>query len=335
MAKNKDHPGKMASSKTVNARSDDKLLEVTSQIAQANKVLGEMREYVEKILHVTSAHSDIYTQRSGRPYYPLNDGWALTFLSTGQPFFVNTEDRNLTPWIIMGGHWEPNVDLPLLTYAQPGMTILDIGAHIGYYTVKLGTKAGRSGQVMAFEPNPKVNQVCLENIKINGLAGTTRLHKFALGDKATTAKLTYSNSNMTSANLLGDQEADFSVEVEVFRIDDVVPADVSVDLIKLDAEGYETHILSGAMDVLSRSPQCAIMIELGLERWERSAPLEALVPLCGKGKVVYAVQQDGTVEFMEVDKIRPFLLTCAFHENYFFIAPIDYAEKYIGKLIRR
>lgn len=314
---------------------DDMLGMLEKQILDANRSLRELREYVEKNLYVSSIHYDLYGQRSARPYYPLDDGWALTYLSTGQPFFVNTEDRNLTPWIIMGGIWEPNVGLPLLSYAQPGMTILDIGAHIGYYTVKLGAKVGATGRVMAFEPNPKVNRVCLENIKINRLSGMTFLHKFALGDKAGKAKLTYSNSNMTSANLLGDQDADFSFDVDVFRLDDIVPEDQSVDLIKLDAEGFEAQILAGANGVLSRSPQCAIMIELGLERWERSTPLESLMPLCGEGKVAYAVREDGMVELMGLDKIRAFLLTCAFHENYFLIASAEYVEKYIGELIRR
>jgi FkbM family methyltransferase len=314
---------------------DDMLGTLEKQILEANKSLLELREYVEKNLYVSSIHYDLYGQRSARPYYPLDDGWALTYLNTGQPFFVNTEDRNLTPWIIMGGIWEPNVGLPLLSYAQPGMTILDIGAHIGYYTVKLGARAGSTGRVMAFEPNPKVNRVCLENIKINGLSGMTSLHKFALGDKAGNAKLTYSNSNMTSANLLGDQDADFSFDVDVFRLDDIVPEDHSVDLIKLDAEGFEAQILAGANGILSRSPQCAIMIELGLERWERSTPLESLMPLCGEGKVAYAVREDGMVELMAADKIRSFLLTCSFHENYFLIAPAEYAEKYIDKLIQR
>jgi FkbM family methyltransferase len=314
---------------------EDKITSLERQIDEANKSLREMQVYVEKILHVCSTHFAAYSQRSARPYYPLDNGWALTHLSTGQPFFVNTEDRNLTPWIIMGGTWESNVDLPLLTYAQPGMRVLDIGAHIGYYTVKLGAKAGHTGRVMAFEPNPKVNRVCLENIKINGLTGMTTLHKFALGDKAGNATLTYSSSNMTSANLLGDQDADFSVGVGVFPLDDVVPEEMSIDLIKLDAEGYEARILEGAKSVLARSPQCAIMIELGLERWERSAPLENLLSICGGNKVAYAVRDDGTVELMELDKIRPFLLTCAFHENYFLIAPAEYAEKYIGRLIKR
>jgi FkbM family methyltransferase len=309
----------------------DQLAEAVNRISEQ---LTLNQTYVDKILHVASSHYDLYGGRSGRPYYALNDGWALTFLSTGQPFFVNTEDRNLTPWIIMAGKWEPNVELPLLTYAQPGMTVLDIGAHIGYYTIKMATKVRDGGRVFSFEPNPQVNRMCLENIKINGLAGTAHLHKIALGDEKATATLTYSQSNMTSANLLGEQEADFSVKVPVEKLDDVLPADATIDLIKLDAEGYESRILGGAKQLLARSPKCAIMIELGLERWERSASLESLVPLCGGGdKVAYAVQENGHLEVMPPEKMRNFLLGCAFHENYFLIGSPGLVEKYAGELV--
>lgn len=296
--------------------------------------IDKILEYVDKSLHVSSTHFDAYQQRVGRPYYPLDDGWALTFLDSGQPFFVNTRDRNLTPWIIMGGHWEPNVSASLLQYAQPGMNVLDIGAHIGYYTTKLGTKIGSGGCLWAFEPNPAVGDVCQENIKINGLAGSVKLHALALGDKSDWLDLTYSKSNMTSANLLGEQQADVSIKVEVKRLDDVLPRDVVVDLIKLDAEGYEKFILDGARDLLSRSPNCAIMIELGLDRWERVSSLDQLIPTCGGNKIVYAVQPDGSVRPMDVSEMRGFLLGCGYHENYFLIAPRALAEKYIGNLIQ-
>jgi FkbM family methyltransferase len=307
-----------------------------ADIRALQKQLSRMEEILEKSLHVVSRHFETYAHRSSRPYYPLNNGWGLTHLNTGQPFFVNTEDRNITPWIIMGGHWEPNVDRVLSAYAQPGMTILDIGAHFGYYTVKLGTKVGRAGKLLAFEPNPEVNAVCAENIKINGLSFHASLSKFALGDVEHVATLTRSASNMASANLLGEQDNDYSVQVQVRRLDNVVDASVSADLIKLDAEGYEKRILDGATNLLKRSPQCAIMIELGLERWERYATLEQLIPACGGGdRELYAVCPDGTIEYFPLEKVRPFLLGCDYHENYFLVArPID-VEARIGDLVKR
>jgi FkbM family methyltransferase len=276
----------------------------------------------------------VLAQRTARPYYPLDSGWGLSFLSTGHPFFVNTTDRNITPWIIMGGHWETNVDQVLCEYAQPGMNVLDIGAHMGYYTVKLASKIGRSGSLLAFEPNPEVNCVCLENIKINGLTTHARVYNFALGDKTEKKTLTRSHSNMGSANLVGDQDADFTVEVEVKRLDDVVPKERAIDLIKLDAEGYEAFILNGAKETLARSSSCAVMIELGLERWERFTPLDQVVPLCGgNGRKMYAVLDDGTIKLLEGD-LREFLKTVQFGENYFLVARPQEVEKHLKRLLR-
>lgn len=295
---------------------------------------GHLSAQIQQHLEITHELFDTYMKRSARPYYPLNDGWGLTTLSTGQPFFVNTEDRNITPWIIMGGHWESNVDRVLMAYVRPGMTVLDIGANMGYYTVKLGTRIGPSGLLRAFEPNPEVNAFCLENIKINGLSGHVHLEKYALGDINSIATLTRSASNMASANLCGDQEADYSVRVDVKKLDDVMK-DGAADLIKLDAEGYEPMILQGARKVLARSPNCAIMIELGLERWERSQPLETLPDLCGgHDRAFYAVLENGQIERLPLEKLRDFLLTCPYHENYFLVGKPTVIEALVSELIR-
>ena len=90
-----------------------------------------------------------------RPYYYLGKNWALTLLSNGLPFFVNTDDHGIATWIILGGTWENFVDDVLCAYAQPGMTVLDIGANLGYYTIKLADRIGPQGHLHAFEPNPE------------------------------------------------------------------------------------------------------------------------------------------------------------------------------------
>lgn len=293
-----------------------------------------IKNYVEKIFDVATQHAVLFAQRSNRPYYPLNDGWGLTHLSTGQPFFVNTEDRNITPWILMGGHWEPNVDRILCAYAQPGMHVLDIGANMGYYAVKLGAKIGSSGALIAFEPNPEVYDVCLENLKLNQLTGYAKVLPIALGDEKGKATLTRSRSNMASANLIGDQAADVSFIVDVDTLDDCLGNAAPVDLIKLDAEGYESFILKGAVQTLARSPSCAIMIELGLDRWERYSTLDALVPMCGgNGRELYAVHDDGTLEHFTGD-LRAFLQSKPFSENYFLVARPPEVERHVGDLLR-
>lgn len=295
--------------------------------------LDKIFEYIEKNLHVTCRIAELYESRSARPYYPLNDKWALTSLDTGHPFFVNTEDRNITPWIIMGGHWERNVGNVLLDYISLGMNVLDVGANMGYYTVKFASKVGPTGRCLSFEPNPEVYSVCLENIKINGLSGNTSLYTFALGDQEGVAVLTRSNSNMASANLIGEQNADYSVKVDVKRLDDVIPQNLVVDMIKLDAEGYEKKILDGAIKTLRRSPECAIVIEVNLERWERSAPLSSLVDSCGGDRELFAIDDSGFIRSISPSELREFLQGCAYHENYFLVAKRKQVEEKISHLL--
>jgi len=307
---------------------EKKILELESKI-------DSIALYAEKSLHQICETYDLLGARTARPFYPLDGTWGLTSLRAGQPFFVNTEDRNITPWIIMGGLWETNVDTVLTAYAQPGMNILDIGANMGYYTVRLGERLAGRGVLHAFEPNPEVSDVCVENIKINSLGNFVKLHKIALGAENGSATLTRSKSNMASANLLGDQDADVSFEVPVRRLDDVLPVEMSIDLIKLDAEGFEKNILDGGASVLERSPKAALMIEVGLERWERSATIGDLGNIAGDQRSIYAVNNEGHLIPMEVSAIREFLLTCAFHENYFFIAPQELVETFAGHLVKQ
>jgi FkbM family methyltransferase len=299
----------------------------------------KIHEYSEKALHLTSLHYDLYKERSGRPYFTLSDGWALTFLDTGQPFFVDTRDREICPWIIMGGVWETNVDRPLLAYADHGMTVLDIGANVGYYTVKLGTKVGPQGRVLAFEPNPLVQSFLKENIKLNGQTGWVEPKDCALGDRAGVETLRYDASSPGGGSFVDSEDAPLSVDVQVFPLDEVVPDDWAVDLIKLDAEGYEKRILDGGKGVLARSPSCAIMLELRLESWERFAPLEEVLPACGgNNKAIYAVEEDGRLEYISPENLRPFLLARrranGFHENYFFILPKGLAHERLRDLVR-
>lgn len=264
-------------------------------------------------------------RRLARPHYPLDDGWALTLLDTGQPFFVNTRDRNVTPWILMGGHWETNVDIVMTAYTRPGMHVVDIGAHMGYYTVKLGSLIGPTGRSVAFEPNPEMNVFTERNIQINGLS--TTLHKIALGEDVGVATLSFSKGNHAQASLTGDGVADYSFPVEVHTLDSKMAGTPPVDLIKLDAEGFEPMILAGAQETIRRSPDCAVMLELNLHRWLRYKPFEALKPMLGKATNAFAVTNDGRVRKMTFEQMTSFLEGCFLSENYFLFCGDDHTAR--------
>ena len=50
--------------------------------------------------------------------------------------------------------WEPEVTQVLDRIVAPGMTVADIGAQSGFYTLLLSKRVGAKGQVIAFEPLP-------------------------------------------------------------------------------------------------------------------------------------------------------------------------------------
>lgn len=258
-----------------------------------------------------------------RPYYYLGGNWALTQLSTGQPFFVNTNDRGIATWIILGGTWENFVDDILSAYVQPGMTIVDVGANMGYYTVKLGGLVGSTGRVYAFEPNPELTEFVVRNIDINGFNERCVLYQAAAGAEAGTAELSFPYWNMGGGFLRreGDPRYERSAQVEVVTVDQSLRDVPKVDLFKIDAEGYEPLVLAGASKVLARSPACAVLSEIYLAAWERFGRFENLVEPVAAGRMIFAITHDTRLVPIRAPEIRPYLEATNSSMAYFLFCP--------------
>jgi FkbM family methyltransferase len=239
-----------------------------------------------------------------RPYFYLGDDRGLTQLSGGLPFYVYTKDRSITPWILLGGIWETFVDDILCALARPGDVFLDIGANQGYYTVKIGAQVGPSGKVFSFEPNPQMYSFLADNIEINALSARTTSVRAAAGAEAGRADMAVTPHYPGGAHvLLGEagQGAAGTIEIDVVRVDDVVPADVRADLIKIDVEGFEPLVLQGMRSLLARSPDCPIVCEVGVDQWARICdPAQALREFAGDRRI-FRIQHDGLLDELTDD----------------------------------
>jgi FkbM family methyltransferase len=232
-----------------------------------------------------------------RPYYRLQDNWALTQLSNGQPFFVDTSSRDISPWIILGGVWEQFVDGLLCALARPGDRFVDVGANMGYYTVKVGQIVGPEGRVYAFEANPDVYPFLTENVEINGHSSRTRAFNLAAGAEPGELGLSIPPARRGGGALLppgqyGSQDAELKM-VEVVRLDDALADLPRADLIKIDVEGFEAPALAGMAALIRRSPDAAIICEFNYAHWSRFGdPLRQLAETAGSRKV-YRIFGDG------------------------------------------
>lgn len=247
--------------------------------------------------NIASQFSTVLNQNKPREYFYLGRGWSLTRLAAGNPFFVNTNDKAIGAWIVLTGVWETATDTLLTNYAKPGMTVIDIGANVGYYTVRLGDVVGPTGRLYAFEPNPELYPYLLENTKINGFSGHVTVFNCGLGEKEVNLNLNFGTNHLGGGSIVKKQSATFdrSVEVSVKRLDDVLGEVEAVDLIKLDVEGFEPQVLRGAEAIISRSPDAAFLIEIYRRDWLQHGDIAELTIPLTHGRRMFAVEIDGTL----------------------------------------
>lgn len=151
-------------------------------------------------------------------------------------------------------------EMPLLEkLVEPGMQILDVGANIGLYTLLLARLTGEAGHVFAFEPEPNLFSVLCENCAANNAVNVTPF-QCAAGDANGRATFQRATFNSGDNRLGGSKPGAQSIEVEVARLDEVLPVQ-TVQFIKLDVQGHELAALTGMQRVLASSPDVRVLFE--------------------------------------------------------------------------
>ena len=148
---------------------------------------------------------------------------------------------------ILGGTYEPEQTRVFQEHVRPGATVLDVGAHVGYYTVLSAVLAGPRGAVWAFEPNPANARFLRRHVQINGLANV-HVTEAAVAAAEGVARFDFGTGSGT-----GRLAAGGALEVRTLRLDDFCDAHaVAPSAIKVDVEGAEREVLEGARDTLAR-----------------------------------------------------------------------------------
>jgi len=130
-----------------------------------------------------------------------------------------------------------------------GDIVVDIGAHVGTFTVEAAKKVGAQGLVVAIEPEPRNLRLLKHNVEHNMLTNVRIVPK-AISNYSGKGKLfLISNDEGHSLNRVSN----IHIEVEVDCLDNIVSylGLNHVDFVKIDAEGAEYEILRGAQKTLS------------------------------------------------------------------------------------
>ena len=138
---------------------------------------------------------------------------------------------------------------------KPGDVVLDVGAHIGCFTLKAAKEVGPSGKVVSFEPSSENFKLLSLNVSSNN-DSNAKLFKVAVGSEPGAAKRHLGNRKGTNS-LLSDASIDqVGIEEVPIRTLDSVAEELKlskVSFLKIDVEGFELEVLKGARNILSSS----------------------------------------------------------------------------------
>lgn len=168
-------------------------------------------------------------------------------------------DRNDSLELSVWGVYEPYETSLFQQASKPGLTALDIGANIGYYTLIMAKGIGPKGRIYAFEPDRENLSTLQENLGLNGYEKNVQVEQLAISDQAGALQLYVAEDN------LGDHRAyetpgRKAVTVPTLSIDAYLKGQ-TVDLIKIDVQGAEGPVLKGMRKTIGKSKHLTVFTE--------------------------------------------------------------------------
>ena len=175
----------------------------------------------------------------------------------------------------------------VLSRLKPGDGFLDVGAHIGYFSLPVAKLVGADGRVFSVEPWSASAALLRHNVGLNGFEHVTVIESAASdedGEAAfTVSRLSPMWNTLRHGTLDGETHA---VTVKTRTLDSLMAEHgwPSIAGIKLDVEGAESQVLRGSEQLLNRNPGAFLIFEVAGGRPERiSASLESLRVLEQRG----------------------------------------------------
>src|SRR5580658_1349068 len=179
---------------------------------------------------------------------------------------LDSADTSVSRTLIDTSVYEPHVTAVFRRYLQPGMTMVDVGANVGYFSALASHLVGPAGRVIALEPNSENCRLILLTMLANGAQNIELLPVAASATRGWSHFSAHVGSNggiiRSTAEDLRDGRG---TVVASFPLDELI--DGPVHLLKLDVEGAEGLVLAGAQQLLA-THRPIVVSELSIEMLE-------------------------------------------------------------------
>jgi FkbM family methyltransferase len=162
----------------------------------------------------------------------------------------------LTPSVRQTGTWDPDDGAAMSAALAPGMTVVDVGAHVGYFALLAARCVGPEGKVLAVEPAPGNFALLRANVERAGADHVRTVNAAAWRDEGRvelllSAENTGDNRVVGVAPKAGALGAATTVSVPAVKLDDLLAGE-RVDFVLLDTQGSERAVVEGMLETIAR-----------------------------------------------------------------------------------
>ncbi|MBC8127948.1 MAG: FkbM family methyltransferase [Gloeobacteraceae cyanobacterium ES-bin-144] len=167
---------------------------------------------------------------------------------------------------------------------QEGGIMVDVGANAGYFSCLWVASSGHNTS-LAFEASPRNYGMIRDNVVSAGLRERIQLFDFAIGASAGAMTFDLGPDEQTGWGGLSLAQDSNTVTVDVRKLDDVLPPDAIVQVLKIDTEGADTWVLEGARKLLTEKRVRHVFFERNEVRMKQLgiefSAAERLLETCG------------------------------------------------------
>lgn len=223
-----------------------------------------------------------------------------TFSKVLNSFYVytgDTKDMHVQATCRSAGCWDMELTQWMIKNIQLGWTCLDVGANTFYFTEILARLVGKSGHVLAFEPQSRLCKMHEAAKMLNNYdnVGKIDIFNIALSNKKEEMLLRIWEQNVGGSDIVGEYvdgtHEDFGhYHTEPIYADTLTSVyDGPVDFIKIDIENHESFAFEGFSNYAKKCP--LIVVELGFKQ-----PDSFLLELKNKYKMEFLNGEKATID---------------------------------------
>ncbi len=170
----------------------------------------------------------------------------------GMSFLLPSLAESIGFHLFIDGIYEPDEVRWVLAQLTPGDIFVDVGANIGAFSVPAGRKVGATGRVIAIEASPRISAYLTRNVALNDLTNVTILNLAA--DRVSRDSVPFYDAPVERFGFgsLTPAYGGTMTTVPARRLDDILAAQAigRVKILKIDVEGFEAAVLTGAEQIL-------------------------------------------------------------------------------------